>query len=86
MKDSSSWLKGFSDSKGNSYSVSSDGSSVKMHQDQDGKTYSESSYKDGSRFRQIHDRDGNSYFENKDANGNITQRFEKVKLEPQSNS
>jgi hypothetical protein len=50
-----------------------------MHQDPDGKTYSESSYKDGSRFRQIHDRDGNAYFENKDANGNITQRFEKVK-------
>ncbi len=80
LKDSSNWLKGFSDSKGNSYSVSSDGSSVKMHQDRDGKTYSESAYKDGSRFRQIHDRDGNSYFENKDANGNITQRFEKVKL------
>jgi hypothetical protein len=79
MNDSSSWLKGFSDSKGNSYSVSSDGSSAKMHQDSDGKTYSESSYKDGSRFRQIHDRDGNSYFENKDPNGNITQRFEKVK-------
>ncbi len=29
--------------------------------------------------RQIHDRDGNAYFENKDPNGNITQRFEKVK-------
>jgi len=79
LKDSKDWMKGFSDSKGNSYSVSSDGSSAKMHQDQDGKTYSEHIYKDGSRFRQIHDLNGNAYFENKDPNGNITQRFEKVK-------
>lgn len=79
LRDSKNWMKGFVDSKGNSYSVSSDGASIKMHNDSDGKTYSESSYKDGSRFRQINDRDGNAYFENKDANGNITQRFEKVK-------
>lgn len=79
MKDSSGWMKGFADSKGNSYSVGSDGGSTKMHQDQDGKTYSEHIYKDGSRLRQIHDLKGNSYFENKDPNGNITQRFEKVK-------
>jgi hypothetical protein len=79
LKDSKSWMKGFADNKGNSYSVDSDGSSTKMHQDPDGKTYSEHIYKDGSRFRQIHETNGNAYFENKDANGNITQRFEKVK-------
>ena len=79
LKDSKTWMKGFADSKGNSYSVDSDGSSTKMHQDRDGKTYSEHIYKDGSRFRQIQDPNGNAYFENKDANGNITQRFEKVK-------
>jgi hypothetical protein len=53
-------MKGFADNKGNSYSVSNDGSSTKMHQDPDGKTFSEHIYKDGSRFRQIHDTNGNA--------------------------
>lgn len=79
FKDSKDWMKGFADNKGNSYSVSSDGSSTKMHQDPDGKTYSEHNYRDGSRLRQIHDLNGNAYLENKDANGNISQRNEKLK-------
>jgi hypothetical protein len=67
------WMKGFSDDKGNSYTVDNDGTSTRMHHDkQTGKLYSEASYKDGSKNRQIGDPNGETKMEFIDANGKRT--------------
>jgi hypothetical protein len=67
------WMKGFSDDKGNSYTVDSEGTSTRMHHDkQTGKMYSEASYKDGARNRQIADPNGETKTEFIDANGKRT--------------
>ena len=73
VRDEKSWMKGFGDNKGNTYSVNSDGTSVRMHQDStSGKTYLDHSHKDGSRTRQIAERNGDTWMETVEANGKRT--------------
>jgi hypothetical protein len=71
-------IRGFSDNKGNSYSVDSKGTQTRMHTDQKGNTFSESSFQDGSRTRQVYDKKGNIWIESKDIYGNIERRKEKI--------
>lgn len=77
-RDGKVWSKGFADKNGNSYSVDSNGSSMRMHHDKDGTMYAESSYLDGSSTRQIIDKQGNMVIENRDPAGNVTRRKEKL--------
>ena len=73
IREKGNWMKGFTDDKGNSYSVNNDGMSSRMHHDQQsGKMYLETSYKDGSKSRQIGEKNGDVYMEDYDPNGKRT--------------
>ena len=71
------WIKGFSDSKGNSYTVDKDGSSVRMHSDKSGINYSESNDKAGNRLRMTVDPKGEIVTERREANGKTSRTTEK---------
>jgi hypothetical protein len=73
------WIKGFADTKGNSYTVDKDGSSTRMHFDKTGINYSESSDKAGNRLRMTVDPKGEILTERRDVNGKINRNTEKFK-------
>ena len=78
LKDSKSWLRGFADTKGNSYSVDNKGNETRMHFDKaTGNNFAEHTFPDGSRSRQIYDKQGNSWSEFIDKNGQITRTSDK---------
>jgi hypothetical protein len=79
LRENGSWIRGFADKKGNSYSVDNKGAETRMHHDQaTGNSFSEHTFKDGSRSRHIYDKQGNSWSEFIDPQGRVTRSSEKA--------
>src|SRR5262249_8584355 len=78
IRESGKWLRGFADSKGNSYTVDDKGNESRMHSDHStGNNFAEHNFADGTRSRQIYDKQGNSWSELIDKNGQITRTLDK---------
>jgi hypothetical protein len=78
LREPGSWLRGFSDPNGNSYSVDNKGNESRMHHDPStGNSFAEHTFADGSRSRQIYDKQGNSWTEFIDKNGKVTKSTDK---------